>query len=180
MFSKILVKLIDQSIVPAILLLATRVVSIVMVSKYFDIDFSFNASGFSFTNQENYITVNSYSTFFMIVVLSVGLLYVLLKSYIFHESHITPPTTAKLFTLNIPILIQTSFDIYSQGAIWLSYSYLLTIVAGIMSFFGLLFAWVFYVALVLCVITSIFLIFDIENEIKIAKGKESEFDEQTY
>jgi hypothetical protein len=179
MFSKILTKLIDQAILPAILVLAVRVVSVVLVSHYFNTTFTFDASGFSFINEADYITVNSYSTFIMVAILAIGLFYILLKSHIFHDSHVTPATTAKLFSMRMPSFIQTSFDIYSQAVVWLSYAYLLTIVAGIMAYFGLLLGWVFFSSLTLVVIATVLMVFDIEHEMKLVKEKGQIYDEDT-
>ena len=105
MFSKILVRLIDQAIVPAILLLTVRIVSVIFISNYYDIEFTLSMSGFSFNNSDNYLLVNSYSTFSMVVTLTVGLFYILMKSYIFHESHIKPHITAKMFSLRLSSFI---------------------------------------------------------------------------
>ncbi|MBI2414716.1 hypothetical protein HYV31_02660 [candidate division WWE3 bacterium] len=165
MFSRILVKLVDEAIVPAIVLLSVRIVAVLVVAKFFDISFSFGARGFIYTNRSDFIFVNSYSTASMIVVLAVGLIYVLLKSLIFHESHIPPHTAAKLFSLNLSGFIQTSFDVYSQGAIWLAYSYLLLAASGIMSYFGLLYTWVFYTSIVLTLISTYLLVIDVEREV---------------
>ena len=177
MFSRILVKLVDQSITPAILLLSTRLISVVMISRYFDITFRIGPGGFVFNSQEDYILVNSYSTFVMIVVLTVGLLYILLKSYLFHESHITPGMTAKLFSLKLSSFIQSSFDLYSQGSIWLSYSYLITFATGFMFLFKLMYPWVFYSALFLTLISTVLLVIDVENEIKVNEDGEAVYDD---
>lgn len=171
MFSKILTKLIDQAIVPAIVLLAIRVISVVLVSKYFLIDMTITQSGFTFSRSNDYILVNSYSTLFMVITLTVGLLYILLKSYIFHETHVSPQMTAKLFSLRISSLIQTSFDVYSQGVVWLSYLFLIMIVSGVSALFNLIFAWVFYTSAVLAIISTILLILDVENELVVSKDK---------
>src|SRR5690606_16638038 len=117
------IKLVDQAILPAILLLAVRVSSVVVAARVLNIGFTVNEAGFIFENSMDYILVNSYSILSMSLVLTVGVLYVLLKSYVFHDSHIQPFLTARLFSLRLTSLIQTSFDIYSQGTIWLSYLY---------------------------------------------------------
>lgn len=167
MFSKILIKLIDQSIVPAILLIAARVISVVLVANYFGIKFDLGSGGFAYNTTKDYVIVNSFSTFVMIVALAVGLSYILLKSLIFHETHISPKLTASLMSLKLSSFIQTSYDLYSQGSIWLSYLYLMVLSSGILCLFGMIYTWVFWIALVLAVITTILLIFDIENEMDL-------------
>ncbi len=175
MFSKILVKLIDQAIVPAIMLLSARIVSVVLVSRYYKIPFDVGQSGFIFTNPRDYVLINTYSTFIMLLVLTVGLLYILLKAYVFHESHVAPHISAKLASIKLSSFVQASFDLYSQGAIWLSYAFFLTIVSGILGLFGLIESWVFFAGLLLNMVATFLLIFDVEKELEVKKG-DAEFD----
>lgn len=174
MVSKVLTKLIDKAIVPAILLLATRIVSIVLVSKYLKLSFNISSSGFVFESSADYIKVNSYSALVMVGMLIIGLLYILIKSLVFHDSHIKPNVTSKLFSLNVHSLIQGSFDLYTQGAIWLSYSYLLLIVNGIMTLSKLMYPQVFFITLGSTVLTTVLFVFDVEEEIKI-KSEDKEY-----
>ena len=97
MFSKILVKLVDQAIVPALLLIAARILSVALISYRLGIELTINSFSLVLPDKESLLTVNSYSVLAMVSVLSVGLFYVLLKSYIFHDTHITPAMTAKDF-----------------------------------------------------------------------------------
>jgi hypothetical protein len=184
MFSKILIKLIDQAIVPAVLILTVRIVSVVLISYQLGIPFGITNSGFLFSSSEQFLQINSYSILAMIISITLGLTYILAKSLIFHSSHITPQTTAKVFSMKMNFFIQNSYHLYSQGVIWLSYSYLLIFVAGIMALFGLLFSWVFYVGLAITILATISLIVDIEKEINIEKADKgfdySDDDEETY
>ncbi|MBN1162869.1 hypothetical protein JXA34_03965 [Patescibacteria group bacterium] len=176
MFSKILIKLIDQAIIPALLLLATRIISLVLVSKYVGANISLQAGGFTFSNPDDYILINSYSMFAMVSILVLGLSFVLIKSLVFHDTHISPSTTAKVFSYRMSSLIQSSYDLYTQGAIWMSYTYLLTIIAGIMAVYGLIYRWVFTVSFLLTVLSTVLLILDVEHEVKIVKRKDPELD----
>ncbi len=170
MFSKILIKLVDQAIVPAILLLLARVLSVIVVSHVFLVPFEIKNSGFVFQSAQDYVIVNSYSLLTLLGFLTVGILYILLKSFIFHDTHVTPALTTKLFSLRLSSLIQNSFDVYSQGLVWVSYLYLLLLVSGLMSLFGLIFTWVFYTALIFTIITTILFAFDVEREVEIKEG----------
>ena len=176
MISKILIKLIDKAIVPAILLLTVRLVSVVLISRQLGIPFTVSNSGFVFSSPEDYVKVNSYSMIAMVLALSIGLITTISKALFFHDSHITPKGIAKVFSLKITSLVQSSLEIYSKGAVWLSYLYLLLLATGIMSLFNLIFAWVLYVALAACVLASIALIMEIEKEININKLNKSDLD----
>lgn len=165
MVSRTLVRLIDQAIVPAILLLCTRLASVILISYFIGAKFVFTTNGFLFNDTSNYILVNSYSTLAMVVILTAGLAYILLKALLFHDTHISPKLTTKLFRHKMATLIQSSFELYSQGVIWLIYLYLISIVAVILSIFGVIYSWVALASLVLCGLATLLLIMDIENEL---------------
>jgi hypothetical protein len=176
MFSRILIKLVDEAIFPAILLLAIRIISMFLVSKYFGINFEIKGNGILFINLGDYVKVNSYSTLFMVLAVVIGLIFIILKSFVFHDSHISPGFSAKLYALKVPSLIQTSFDVYSQGTIWLSYLYLLFAVSTVMTLFGILYSWILFITVIATVVVTALFIMDIEHEIKINKNREAEYD----
>ncbi|MFC1755770.1 hypothetical protein ACFLZK_00035 [Patescibacteria group bacterium] len=165
MISRTLIRLIDQAIVPAILLLCTRLASVIVVSYILGAKFIFSAKGFIFHDPDNYIAVNSFSTLSMVVVLGLGLTYILVKALYFHDTHVSPKLTTKLFHHKLVTLIQSSFELYSQGVIWLTYLYLVTIVTVILGMFGVIYNWITIVSGSFCVITTLLLILDIEHEL---------------
>ena len=176
MMSKILTELIDKAIVPAVLLLASRVVSIILVSKYLGLNFEITKAGFIFESASDYIKVNSYSTLIMVALLMIGISYILIKSLFFHDSHIKPAVTSKLFSLNAQSLIQGSFELYTQGIVWLSYSYLLLLVSGIMALSNLMYDWVFYITFGSTLLATVLFVSDVEDEIKIKKENKEDYD----
>ncbi|OGC46526.1 hypothetical protein A2V49_00565 [candidate division WWE3 bacterium RBG_19FT_COMBO_34_6] len=179
MISKTLLKLIDQSIVPAIMLLSARLASIFLISYVKDIKFIFDSSGFTFDSKSDYLYINSYSTLAMIASLAVGLLYILLKALLFHETHVTPHLTTKLFHFRLSYLIQNSMDLYSQGVIWMIYLYLITVISGIFMSFGLIYSWIFFVGLILSVLSTVILVFDVESEINIKSNQNNFIEDKT-
>ena len=164
MFSKILIKLIDEAVTPALILVAARILSVFFVSNYFDIEFTIGPTGFIFRNTEQYRFINTYSMFILLLVLAVGLGYIILKAYLFHETHIKPGKTAKLYSLKLSSFIQSSFDLYSQGAIWLSYTYLLLFSLFVMALFQLVYLWVLVVAFAVVIAGTVLLVLDVERE----------------
>ena len=122
MLSKILVKLIDKAIIPTILLLSARVISIVLVAKYMDINIKINSEGLITQNSAEYVKLNSYSILFMLAMLIIGLMYIATKGLVFHDSHIKPTITSRLFSIKAKSLIQSSSEIYPQWGVWALYS----------------------------------------------------------
>ena len=114
MFSKILLKLIDKAIIPAILIVTTRLVSILIISRYLNIDVAITKNGMWVSDESFYILLNSYSMLVVDVVISLGILFTLLSSSLFHHEVIKPSTTAKLFALKLSSLIKNSFEIQNS------------------------------------------------------------------
>lgn len=166
MISRTLVRLIDQAIVPAILLLCTRFISVVMLTYLFGIKFSTSPKGFTFSSVQDYLFINSYSTLAMVIILGVGLLYILIKALYFHNTHISPSLTTKLFHHRLATLIQSSFELYSQGVIWLIYLYLIGAVSVILAVFDYIYNWVSVAALIMAGISTLILIIDVEKELE--------------
>ena len=169
MFSKLLIKLIDQAIIPVVVLVSTRIVSMSLLAMYFEVPFELTNKGFIFEGKEQYIQINSYSMLIMTAVLAISLAFFLLKAHVFHDTHITPKLTATLFSLRMQGLVQSSLDLYTKGAIWISYAYLMTILTGALALYSYIYSFVFYITLTIAVVSSMFLISDIENEIKTSK-----------
>lgn len=180
MFSRILIKLVDQAIIPAMVLLVSRLVSILFFARLFGIPVSIDSSGFVFTSHEDYVLVNSYSILAMTLVLALGLLYVLIKALKFHDTHVTPAFTTKLYTLKLSLLVQTSFDIYSQGVVWLSYNYLMLFISGVLLLVGLIYSWVFIAVLLLALLGSAIFAMDVEKEINIARKPFEDASQEEY
>lgn len=172
MFSRILTKLIDEAIVPAVLLIAAKLIGVVFAVKYFDINISPGSSFLNlyFTSQNDFIKVNSYSALFMCLVVGFGAFVFLVKSRYFHDTHVSPTSAARLFHFGVGKFIQTSFDIYSEGTVWLSYSFLMTALLLSELYFGMIYSWVFLISLTVAVFLLLILISDVEREVKVARA----------
>jgi len=186
MFSRILIKLIDQAIVPAVLLIAVRVVSVLAIANYLQLKITLSGNGFSITDQinsssvtpETYVVINSYSTLSIVVTMAVILFFIITKSLVLHDSHIKPGLAAKMFSLKLSHFIQNSFQIYSQALVWMAYLYMLGAVSVVMALNGTLYAWVFFVTLSLAIISTAVFIIDVEYEINMDKLEVPQYEEE--
>lgn len=176
MFSRILVKLVDEAIFPAVMLLSTRLISMFLITQYLEAPFEIRPSGMLFTSLHDYVLINSYSILFMTIALATGLGIIILKSFVFHDSHIKPELSAKLHALRASSLIHNSFEIYSTGTIWLSYLYLLLVVASVMALFGVIYGWVLFTIFLITIVSTALFIIDVEHELRIKKNTEVEYD----
>jgi len=169
MLSKTLIKLVDEAIVPAFTLVAAKILSTVIVNGALNLTWDVKGLGLVYYSMPEFLKANSYSSLVMFFVILLFTLWVAFKSHVLHDSHVHPHTSVRLVSLNLPYLIQSSFELYSQATVWLSYSWLTTIILGVMLFSGLIYGWVFYVALGLTLFTTLALILDIERDLVIKK-----------
>ena len=123
-----------------------------------------------FQNPEDFLAINSYSSVFMVTAILGGLFWVVVKAHLFHDTLVSPAFSAKLFAMNMDDLIHTTEIIYSQSFVWLSYSWLATVILGLHSYFGLSYLWVFLLSFGLSVLATALLAFDIEKEITAGKN----------
>lgn len=170
MTSKILLKLIDETIVPAILIIASKIIGLALVvwAKNLPWDFrGFVIPAFSFYSSTDYLVANSWSNLFMFATITAFLILTLTRAHIFHDTHISPFLTLKLLTLNLTGFLTTSFDIFHRAIVWLSYSWLTTLLILIQAYLGLCYFWIALLCLGFCVLFTWFFILDIEREVKL-------------
>src|SRR3989344_6508056 len=131
MVSKSIIKLIDEAIIPVLILIVAKMVSLFAVSLAFNLPFEIKAQGFLnilpvviFKNIADYTVAENYSNLAMLIVASLGTLFVLVRAHFFHASHIHPKLHARLVRLNLESLIAPSYHLYHQAAIWLIFLWL--------------------------------------------------------
>lgn len=131
MAAKSLIKLIDEAIVPAALLIVVKMLTVLVVA--YLMHYEFTVSSFqifhllpsvSFKNSIDFIAAENYSNLAMFLTASAGTLMVLIKAHFFHSSHIEPKLQAKLIRFNLDSLISPSYHVYHQAVIWLVFLWL--------------------------------------------------------
>ncbi|MCA9389805.1 hypothetical protein KC571_00185 [candidate division WWE3 bacterium] len=171
MISQVLLRLIDETIVPAILLITTKILGMWFVTILFRIDWQFSlsatASGIEFSSHEGLLMVNSYSNLLVVIVLTFNILWLLVKAYHFHETHISPSFTLKLLSLNLTRLISTSVEVYHKALIWLSYLWLVVFLSILHSAMGVSYGWVVAVSFGVALFMTWLFINDLERELTI-------------
>lgn len=173
---KSLIKLIDEAIVPAVILIAVKMLA-VLITAYLH-KFEFTVSSFQvfhilptvkFLNPGDYIKTEEYSNLAMFLAAAAGTLSVLIKAHFLHNTHIHPKFQAKLTWLNLESLVSNSYHIYHQAVIWLIFLWLtvaLQIVASVLSGTN---AQIAIISAVVAANFSWILVADVEREISIFK-----------
>lgn len=174
MISATLVKLIDEAIIPGLVLVLGKFLGVILVAKVISAEFrlisgEFFFPSFSFTNFAAYETVNSFSNLVMFLAVGLGCAFVLVRAHFFHASHITPKMHIRLLKLGLQGLIAETYQLYHQAAVWLIFLWLATILILVQSFFGLTSAPIAIIGFLITINFSWFLLADIEQEIEIFK-----------
>jgi len=170
-----LVKIIDKSLLPAILIIFSKIVGIYIFSSLFGIDISFETvSGNLFkvtpiidSSVDQIQTLSTYSDIFMFIVLSVGFIVITIQSLFFHESHINIAMIAKLAEHNLLDWIKSSYELYHTAITWFIFIWLTVIIIMINSILDKTEFWVFIVAFIFSISLSVILIRDMIKEIKL-------------
>lgn len=173
MFSKTLIKLIDYSIFPAFLIIAAKILGIIFFAKYFGSNFQVSGLKMIFDNPIDFIAINSYSSLIMFAAVIGGLVWVVVKAHVFHDTHITPMLSSRLFSMNMEDIIHTTEVLFSQAFVWLSYAWITTIIFGLHAYFELSYWWIFWGAFGISILATAALAVDMEREISADREKES-------
>ena len=174
MISKTLVKLIDEAIVPALILAGAKVLGVLFVNSLFNLNWSISSWQIIYSSRDDFIMANSYSSLIMYSVIVAGLIYVIIKAFYFHDSHVSPKVSAFLHLHRKDFIIQTTLGIYSKAIIWLSYTWLTTVILAIQFVFGLVFPWVLYLCAFVSIVATLLLLIDIEREFYIESSSNQE------
>ena len=164
MYSKILVKLIQESIIPAFGLVVIKI----LVTLYYAKDLGYKVDLYNMNNLEvsfnSYQIINSNILTGFIIFCFFGLAYSLVKSLFFHESHINPRVSLSLFNFRVGFLIQDSFHLFSQSLIWLLFNFSILFISLFLFYFGLIYGYVLLLSAILTIVGLYFFILDIEFE----------------
>jgi len=173
--SNVLVKIIDKSLLPAILIIFSKMLGVYLFSSLFGIDISFETvSGNLFKvtpivdNSINQIQVlSTYSDIFMFAVISVGFIVITIQSLFFHESHINIAMIAKLAEHNLLDWVKSSYELYHTAITWFIFIWLTVIIIMVNSLLHKTEPWVFVVTFVFTISLSVILVRDMIKEIKL-------------
>lgn len=173
-----LIKLIDEAIIPALILIIVKMAAILAVSYFLKLNFDVNINGFakflphlSFQSMNDYILAENYSNLAMYTAAALGTLYILIKAHFLHQSHVSPKLQQKLASLNFENIISSSFHLYHQAFIWLVFLHLTTAFLATSTLIKVTYMPITIIALIITInFTWIFAV-DVQKEVEINKYK---------
>ncbi len=170
-----LLKLIEYSIVPAILMALGKFAGILFVAALWNIPLDFDSASRNllqfntFVPEDSILLVSSYSDLFMFTVILIGMSVIIIKAIYFHDTHISNESVSKLAKYNLLNLVSTSFKLYHSGIIWLGFMWMANIIIVINYFQGLCYSWVLMISLLFSLSFSIIFFKDLFAEIDLIK-----------
>lgn len=163
--SKILIKLIDRSLFPAIAIAASKIISLLLLARYLNLEYQLLGSSISFSNQEDLLKANSYSSLAVLAIIFLGIVWVISRASFFHDTHISPSLSLRLVSADLAELVGASSAIYQQMVVWLSYGWAITIFLVFQSYLGLVYSWLPLLALFVVSNATWLAVVDIEREL---------------
>jgi len=167
MISKTLLKLIDEAILPAVLLVAAKIFGVALLTMQRNLNFTLNLKTLPVTEAT---LINSYSNLFSYGIIALGVVFILIKAYLFHSSHISPQIILKLSTWNFTEIITTTYELFHQSVVWLSYLWLLTGLLALQSYWKLIPLNLSLVTAVTTIFLTVLFVLDADREIDLRRA----------
>lgn len=176
MVTSSLVKLIDEAIIPAVVLIVVKMVGIFASIYFLNLPFTIVQDGILFVlpaihflSRSDYISAENYSNLAMFASVALGTVLVLVKAHFLHVSHINPKLHAKLVALNLENLVAPSYHLYHQAAIWLTFLWLTVAFLIISTTLKVTYPQITIIAVIIAANFSWIFAVDIEKEIEISR-----------
>lgn len=167
--NKLFGKFVWYSLVPSFVMFTTKISTMLILAKTYNIGYTKTPQGIYFSNFENFIFVNNVSNMITFLVMFSFCVVLLVKAYYFHTSHITPKFSAWLNVQNLEHLMVGSIDLYLKTISWVFFLWLTVILMFGHAVIGIATFNYFAVAFVVAIVTTVFLIVDIERDHSIVK-----------
>ena len=171
-----LLKIFDESILPAVLVIFAKILGSIFANYYFNLNWNlgeglifYSFPRIVYLDSNSLQIANSVSTLAVLFVLVFGFGFVLFRAHNFHDSHIHPKVSAGLHRRGLEELICDSYEIYHQAAIWLSLTWLVFLLAALQFSVGVLNGGIFAFSGVITLSLNALLFLDVKKEINVER-----------
>ncbi len=175
--SKSLIKLIDYSLLPALLMVFGKFVGVILVGKFIGVNVNIREYSDALlavspmVSKQDLITITSYSDLIMYAFVAGLFSVVLIKAVFFHNTHAKPTLVAKLAHSNMLSLIQNSYEIYHSASIHLVFLWIATSIVIFNSAVGNTYSWIAVLSTISSIVLTAILLQDVYREIENIKNK---------
>lgn len=175
--SKSLLKLLDNSIFPACIMVLGKLLGALLTIWIFNIPFTIRDYFNNFyslrfvVNEENLTAVSSYSDLIMYIIVAIFFSFTIVRAVYLHSSHVKPTLITRLANSNLLKLIQSSYEIYHSATVWLIFMWLSNVLVLVNVFAGNTFLWIGIVITLTSIVLTAILLSDVYKEIENIKRK---------
>lgn len=170
--SAFILKLLDESVVPVVLIFSSKIISLIVTARYLGVSYSIQDNKLYFDRFSDLVLANNVSNLFVLFLLVLGTVLVLVRLYHFHASHIHPVFLTKLLESDLEFAVSTSFNLFHQVAVWLSLGLALLVSFLVQTLFSWTSPWIFILGLFSLLLLAVLAVLDLEREVKIeTKGR---------
>lgn len=171
--NKLFAKFVWYSLVPSLVLFSTKIVSMLILASAYSVGYQKTPQGIYFSNFENFIFINNVSNIITFFVMFSFCVVLLIKAYFFHTSHVTPKFSAWLNIQNLEHLMVGSIDLYLKSISWVFFLWLTVILMFGHAVIGIATFNYFFIAFFFAILTTVFLVVDLEHDHSIIKELKS-------
>ena len=173
--SKSFIKLLDNALLPASLMLVSKFVGIFLVIRAFNLDWLVQQTPNNFLSfqtvlsAQDVVLVTSYSDLVMFAIVALGFTVNILRAIFLHNSHISPQLLNKLASKNLLSLIKNSYEIYHAASVWLFFLWICQAIVLTNALNNSIYSWVGMMTLLISILLTIVFFQDVYKEIEYAK-----------
>lgn len=172
-----LIKLIDAALIPAALMVGSKLVGVVGLISSLGLEWQVKDLTGTFLVARPAVSltklaeVSSYSDLFLLIVMSGATLVVIYRAIYLRSDRLPPRLLARIAERNLLNLVSGSFDIFYQGSIWTVFSWATTVTILINTLGGKTYAGIAIAALVISLSFTVLLLRDVYWTIELGRKK---------
>lgn len=170
--SKSLIKLLDNALLPAALMVVSKFIGILLTIQLFNISWTVQETPnnvFAFQtilSSQDALLVTSYSDLFMFTVLAFGFTVHILRAVFLHKSHVSLDLLTRLAHKDLLNLLKSSYEIYHGASVWLLFMWVTSILVLSNVINNFVFSWIGPVVLLVSTLLTIVFLQDVYRELE--------------
>ncbi len=173
--SAFVLKLLDEAILPAVLVFCVKVGGLVVLARVYNVSFTVENNQLVFGGLAGLVLANNLSNLLLLAVLLLGTGWVLIRLHYFHESHLNPRWLPKILEHDLEFAVSTSFNLFHQAFVWLSLGSLVLFSLTLQAVAGLTSPLIVALGLAQEILLAVLVLVDFEREVKIEKSDQPGF-----
>ncbi|PIR43769.1 hypothetical protein COV24_00835 [candidate division WWE3 bacterium CG10_big_fil_rev_8_21_14_0_10_32_10] len=162
--NKMFFRFVEDAILPAFVILAVKSVTMIIYIVIYNLNFYIQDNSIQLTSFNDFLMANDYSNIITFLVVLSFSLWLLVKGFLFHNTHISPKLSSWLHNNELSFLIMGSYELYLKLIVWTIFLWFITLIISIHYFLGITSSWVFYSSVFFTILTTVLTMVDVERD----------------